>query len=112
MTRPAVVNGSANILNSGRLKEPADVLSPMKTMMGSDGRSSMTISAEPGPMPRTLPEKASERRSWPAPYKWSFLATSVPARNASHAVRCTCSSNSPRVCVMIRKTSSPQWLTL
>ena len=67
MTRPAVLKGSANILKNGRLNEPAEVLSPMKTITGSEGRSSSSSSAEPGPAPRMLPENASTRMSWPAP---------------------------------------------
>ena len=67
MTSPAVLKGSANILKKGRLNAPAEVLSPMNTITGSEGRSSSSISAAPGPAPRMLPEKASVRRSCPAP---------------------------------------------
>ena len=43
------------------MNEPDEVLSPMNTITGSDGRSSSSSSAEPGPAPRMLPEKASNR---------------------------------------------------
>ncbi len=59
--------GSANIRKSGMFQAPGAVLSAMKQRTGSEGRSTNSISAAPGPMPLTLPLKASTRRSWPAP---------------------------------------------
>lgn len=43
------------------------------------------ISATPVLHPLTLPEKASFRRSWPAPYKPYSIGTPVPSLKASHA---------------------------
>jgi hypothetical protein len=62
-----VLKGSVNMRNKGRFQAPAEVLSAMKMMIGSEGRSMKDISATPGPIPRTFPEKASAMRSWPAP---------------------------------------------
>ncbi|OPX80647.1 MAG: hypothetical protein A4E50_01455 [Methanosaeta sp. PtaB.Bin087] len=67
MTRPAVLKGSAKIRNIGRLKAPGSVLSIMKATTGSAALSVNSISATPGPIPLMLPQKASQRRSWPAP---------------------------------------------
>ncbi len=67
MIKPAVQNGSANILKRGRFQPPADVLSAMKTTTGSLSLSTNSISATPGPMPLTFPENASFSRSCPAP---------------------------------------------
>ena len=67
ITRPAEQKGSANIRKMGRLNAPGSVLSIMKMATGSAGRSTNSISALPGPIPRTFPLNASARRSWPAP---------------------------------------------
>src|SRR6266542_3029773 len=72
------------------------------------GRSSISISAEPGPAPRMLPEKASVSRSCPAPYSFSFFASAVPLMKVSQASLWICSLSSPRLCVMIKNISSPQ----
>jgi len=85
MISPAVLNGSAKILYSGRFHAPGEVLSAANTMNGSDGRSKISISATPGPAPRTLPENASASRSCPAPYRCKPFATSVSSTNVSHA---------------------------
>ena len=66
MTSPVVVNGSRKILHRGRVYAEGSVLSAMKKSMGSEPRSSKVISADPGPAPLTLPEKASVRMSCPA----------------------------------------------
>ena len=63
ITSPVVVNGSAYILASGKLKAEGSVLSANNAMIGSDGLSSKVISAAPGPKPRMLPEKASLSKS-------------------------------------------------
>jgi len=67
MTSPAEQKGSANMRKMGRLNAPGSVLSIMKIATGSAGRSTNSISALPGPIPRMFPLKASARRSWPAP---------------------------------------------
>ena len=43
--------------------DPAEVLSAAKTTTGSERRSSISISATPGPIPRTFPLKAFFNRS-------------------------------------------------
>ena len=63
ITRPAVLNGSANILNTGKLNAPGSVLSQQNTKTGSDGLSSNSISATPGPIPLMFPEKVSDNKS-------------------------------------------------
>jgi hypothetical protein len=99
--------GSANARYRGRLKAPGSVLSAANTTTASLGRSSNSISAAAGPRPRTFPEKASFRRSCPAPYSPCRLATSAPARNASHARACTSGWPTPCRCDRMRHTSSP-----
>src|SRR3990172_7044186 len=75
----------------------------MKTTIGSLGRSTNSISATPGPMPLTLQAKASARRSWPAPYRWSRLATVVQAMKVSHARRWIASESTPRWVLALRR---------
>src|SRR6266542_1201716 len=65
MTSSAVLNGSTNILYSGRFQAPGSILSARKQITGSLGRSVNSSSVWPGPMPRTLPLNASDSRSWP-----------------------------------------------
>src|ERR1051325_1388589 len=66
--RPVLLLASTNVLQNGKLKAPGSVLSAAKIQKTSLGRSSISISATPGPIPFTLPENASFRRSCPAPY--------------------------------------------
>ncbi len=85
MTRPIVVKGSANIFTRGMFQAPAEVLSAMKIKMGSEALSLISISATPGPIPFTFPEKASLSRSCPAPYSFRLLATSAAASRVFQA---------------------------
>src|SRR5919197_6301559 len=85
ISSPLLLLASTNILHKGKLKAPGSVLSAANTQNTSLGRSSISISATPGPIPFTLPEKASFSKSWPAPYSPCSLATLVPSRNASQA---------------------------
>lgn len=90
-----MLNGSQKMLYSGRFHAPGEVLSAANTMNGSDGRSKISISATPGPAPRTFPEKASASTSWPAPYRGRRLATSVSSTNVSQAKWRTGSASTP-----------------
>jgi hypothetical protein len=96
---------------SGRFHAPALVLSAKKTMIGSDGRSTIVISAIPGPIPRTLPENASFSRSCPAPYSFSSFATRVQISNTSQASRWTSWLSIPRRWVISNPRSSPHAVT-
>ncbi len=61
--RPAQDIGSANILKRGKLKAPGSVLSAAKTIIDSACLSSISISADPGPIPFIFPEKVLAKRS-------------------------------------------------
>ena len=76
-------------------------------MTGSLLRSSNSISATPGPSPRTVPANASLSRSCPAPYSLSRLATSVVRAKTSHAAPWIFSLSTPCWWVMISAMSSP-----
>ncbi len=95
----------------GRLNAPGSVLSIMKMATGSAGRSWNSISALPGPIPRTFPEKESTRRSWPAAYSFMSFANWVAFVKVCHASSCTFSESTPFRWVMMSSMSSPQWVT-
>jgi len=65
--RAGGAEGVGEDLVEGKFQAPGEVLSPRRQTMGSDGRSTNSISATPGPRPFTLPLKASTSKSWPAP---------------------------------------------
>ncbi len=111
MTRPVVVNGSMNILATGSEYAAGPHLSAMNTSIGSVGRSSNSISAAPGPWPLTLPEKASESRSWPAAYRCIFLASLAADMKAFQASSCISLLFSPFLWVIRSCMSSPHLVT-
>ena len=82
---PVLLPASTNILQNGKLNAPGSVLSAAKIQNTSLCLSSISISATPGPIPLTFPEKESFNKSCPAPYKPWLLAVLVPSLNASHA---------------------------
>ncbi len=112
ITNPAVLNGSANILKIGRLKAPGSVLSIINAIRGSPVRSVNSSSVAPGPIPRMFPENESFNISWPAPYSFKTLATSVHAVKIFHASSWTSGSFSPLACPISSSRSSPHAITL
>src|SRR5579862_9897695 len=77
-------------------------------MKVSLGRSRKEISATPGPRPRRLPVKVSERRSWAGLKRCSFSATSAQAVKVSQAILWISLLSTPFSWVIMRARSSPQ----